>query len=132
MEQEVLKTVLQEMLLELSSQKDRIAALQIEREVTRKACLRMEEKLAETVPSSCRLSAEQEQVLKETIRTGFDHSKGELIKHPAVSHTYRNLHLLLLSFRMEYFPLLVNTIMKWVVVLIILIFTIWMVASLSR
>ena len=93
-------------------------------------CAGIEEKRSKAEVVSSILSEEQMMFLKDLINENFEVLHAEVKKHPAVQTTHRHFALLPLNFRMEYFPLLVNTVMKWVVVLMVLVFAMRQISNL--
>ncbi|HZH95102.1 MAG TPA: hypothetical protein VEY06_04415, partial [Flavisolibacter sp.] len=115
MEQEVMKTVLQEILQELSGQRTELSHMQQGMEVLKNISTEIDGKLLNANTVRVALSDEQVNSIKELINEHFETLRGEIIKHPTLYTTHKHFSLLPLSFRMEHFPLLVNTVMKWVV-----------------
>ncbi|RYE54809.1 MAG: hypothetical protein EOP48_11495 [Sphingobacteriales bacterium] len=132
MEQEVMKTVLEEILQELAGQRAQLSGLQKEMEMLNKTSRLVEEKLATPNAVAVVLSEEQMTSIKELVKEHFEVLREEMIKRPTTHTTHKHLTLLPLSFRMEHFPLLVNTVMKWVVVLLVLFFSMWVIGSLVK
>ncbi|MBD0284317.1 MAG: hypothetical protein ICV53_16315 [Flavisolibacter sp.] len=132
MEQEVMKTVLQEILQELNNQREQLSLLQKDLEAVSKTSMRMEGKLSQPDAVPVLLSGGQMVLLKELLKENLEGLRQEMMEHPAVCNTHKHFSLFPLTFRMEHFPLLVNTIMKWVVVLMVLLFTMWLVAGLRK
>jgi len=130
MEKEIMETVLYEILHELQSQKAQFAQLQNAMEAQNKTSGSMEQKILKLDALSFTLSEDQLTLLREFIKENFEALRAEIAKNPAVCNTHKYISLVPFTFRMEHFPLFVNTVMKWVVVLIILIFAMWLIAGL--
>ncbi len=127
-----MKTVLQEILQELSSQRMQLSHLQKGMEVLKNISTEIDEKLSNSNTLPVALSDDQTSSLKNLINEHFETLRGELIKHPTVHATHKHFTLLPLSFRMEHFPVFVNTVMKWVAVMVVLFFTMWLIASVVK
>lgn len=130
MEQEIMETVLHDMLQDLEAikeQKQHFVKLQNTLETQNEVVVRIEQKLTRQDTVAVTLTEEQLKALKEVIRQYIELLREDLMKHPITTHTYKHISLMPQSFRMEHFPMLVNTIMKWVVILIVLVFVIWFV-----
>ncbi|MGV3464143.1 MAG: hypothetical protein ACO1OT_02485 [Heyndrickxia sp.] len=126
MEQEVMETVLHEILQELRGQQAQLGQLQNgmkEQEIT---IASIHQKLAKHEGQPCTLSEDQLALLKDFMGDKFETLQKVMILNPTVRQTHKHFSLMPPNFRMEYFPLLVNTVMKWVVVLIVLVFLIWL------
>lgn len=130
MEQEVMKTVLQEILQELKVQREQFEGLRKDMNTVNEKSTGIEEKLAKRDVMSSFLSKEQMSFLKDLMAENFELLKAEMKKQPAVNTTHRHFALLPLNFRMEHFPSFVNTVMKWVVVLMVLVFTMRQISNL--
>jgi hypothetical protein len=127
MEQEVMKTVLNEILNGLKEHTAQLSDLKKDSETLKSIHLDTEQNVLSSKDYPVTLSEEQMADLKDSIIQSLEVLKEEIVKHPAIVH--KHISLIPLSYRMEHFPLLVNTVMRWVVVLIILIFTIWAVGG---
>jgi hypothetical protein len=132
MEQEVMKTVLQEILQELAGQRAQLSELQKELEGLNKTSRLVDEKLARPSEVEVVLTEQQMTAVKELMKEHLEALREELMGHPTTHTTHKHFTLLPLLFRMEHFPLLVNTIMKWVVVLLVLFFSMWVIGSLVK
>ena len=132
MEQEVMKTVLQEILQELNSQRVQLSHLLDRWEALNKTSIGIEQKLSQSDLVPFALSKEQEALMKKWINEHFEALQAEIKKHPIIHTTHKHISLIPPSFRIEHFPLLVNTIMKWVVVLMVLLFTMWQVVGIIK
>jgi hypothetical protein len=132
MEQEVMKTVLHEILQELNGQRTELSGMQKGMEVLKNLSTEIDGKLSNANTVAVVLSAEQVASIKEIIKEHFESLRGEIMKRPTIHSTQKYFSLLPLSFRMEHFPLLVNTVMKWVVVLLILFFSMWVIAGMVK
>src|SRR5690242_2611070 len=130
MEQEVMKTVLQEMLRELKDQKEQFAVLRNDLSTLNEKSAAIEEKLIKPAIVPSVLSKEQMAFVKELMAENFEALKKEMKKYPTVNTTHRHFALLPMNFRIEHFPSLVNTVMKWVVVLMVLVFTMRQISNL--
>jgi hypothetical protein len=122
MEEEIMKTVLQEILQETNAQKVRSMGLQKEVERLNDSCTRIEQKFLRQESIPFVLSDQQFDAVKGLFEENFRALQTEMINHPAVSHSPKYFSLLPLTFKMDHFPMLVNTIMKWVVILMLLIY----------
>jgi len=121
-----METVLHEILQELRGLQAQLAQLQNgmkEQEIT---IASMDQKLAKHEELSCNLSEDQLALLKDFMGKKFETLQKLMIMNPTVRQTHKHFSLMPANFRMEYFPLLVNTVMKWVVVLTVLIFLMWL------
>jgi hypothetical protein len=132
MEQEVMKTVLEEILQESAGQRAQLSRLQKEMEALNKTSRLVEEKLARPSTVAIVLSKEQMISINALMKEHFEALREEMMGHPTTHTTHRHFTLLPLSFRMEHFPLLVNTVMKCVVVLLVLFFSMWVIGSLVK
>ena len=132
MEQEVMKTVLHEILQELSGQRVQLSHLQKGMEALINTSKEMEENVSLHDGMPVVLSEEQAASIKNIINEHFGALRTELIRHPATHTTHKHFALLPLTFRMEQFPLLVNTVMKWVVVLLVMFFSMWVIAGMVK
>jgi hypothetical protein len=132
MEQEVMKTVLQEILQQLAGQRAQLSRLQKEMEGLNKTSMLVDEKLATPNAVEVVLSEEQMVSINALMKEHFESLREEMTRHPTTHTTHKHFILLPLSFRMEHFPLLVNTVMKWVVVLLVLCFSMWVIGSLVK
>lgn len=130
MEQEVMKSVLHEILQELKGQKEQFSGLRNNLDKLNEKCFLLEEKLARPEVLSSALSQEQMTFLKELMAENFEVLKAEMKKHPTFNTTHKHFALLPLNFRLEHFPVLVNTVMRWVVVLMVLVFTMRQISNL--
>jgi hypothetical protein len=131
MEREVMETVLQEMLQELKDQKAQLTALHTGLEGQNRMMEGMAGQYARSANNDLPVTLSDEQLLhlKELVEQQFEALRLELMKRPVTSYSVRHFSLLPPSFRMEHFPLLVNTIMKWVIALISLVFTMWLISG---
>lgn len=125
MEQEVVKTVLQEILQELKAQNECLVHLEKGMEGFPGLRQEIDQKLAHVTDGNIHISDDQIKLIKDMIHQHFEKLGVEIAKHPRVSVTHKHFTLLPQSFRMEHFPLLVDTVMKWVVALLVLFFLMW-------
>lgn len=132
MEKEIMETVLYEILHELQSQKAQFDKLQNGIEAQNKTSGSIEQKLFKLDALSFTLSEDLLMLMKDFIKENFEALRTEIAKNPVVCNTHKHISIVPFTFRMEHFPLFVNTVMKWVVVLIILIFAMWLIAGLVR
>jgi hypothetical protein len=132
MEKEIMETVLHEILQELKSQKAKLDQLQTGIDAQSKTSGSIEQKLLEQDALSFTLAEDQLRSLRDLIKENFEALRAEIARNPSVCNTHKHISLVPLTFRMEHFPLFVNTVMRWVVVLIILIFAMWLIAGLVR
>ncbi len=126
MEQEVMETVLHEILQELRGQKAQLGQLQKGMKEQENTIATIHQKLAKHEGPSCTLSEDQLALLKDFMGENFETLQKLMIMNPAVRQMHKHFSLMPPNFRMEHFPLLVNTVMKWVVVLIVLVFFMWL------
>ena len=126
MEQEVMETVLHEILQELRGQQAQLSQLQNGMKEQESTIASMDQKLEKHEGLSCTLSEDQLALIKDFIGEKFETLQKVMIMNPTLRQTHKHFSLMPANFRMEYFPLLVNTVMKWVVVLIVLVFLMWL------
>lgn len=127
-----METVLYEILHELQSQKAQFNHLQNGMEAQNKTAGSIEQKLSKLDALSFTLSEDQLTTLKDILKENFEALRVEIAKNPSVCNTHKHISIVPFTFRMEHFPLFVNTVMKWIVVLIILTFAMWLIAGLVR
>ncbi len=132
MEREIMETVLQEMLQELRNQKKQLTSLHTGLEGQGKIIAGIAGQYTPNVNDNLPVALSDEQLLhlKGHVEQQFEALRMELLKRPCTSYTVKHFSLLPPSFRMEYFPLVVNTVMKWVVWIAVLIFIMRMIKSL--
>ena len=122
-----METVLHEILQELRGQQTQLGQLQNGMKEQENKIASIHQKLAKHEGPPTTLSEDQLTLLKDFMGENFETLQKLMIMNPAVRQTHKHFSLLPPNFRMEHFPLLVNTVMKWVVVLIVLIFLMWLV-----
>lgn len=128
MEQEIMETVMRDMLQDLEAlkeQKQHLVLLQKGLEAQNELGLRIEQKLSCLGTLPITLSDDQLASLKGALKLEFEAMRTELKKLPATNFNYHSVFPV--SFRMEHFRMVVNTVMTWVVILITLSFVIWLV-----
>ncbi len=108
----------------IKQQKQHLTKLEEYLEKQYQLSLRMEQKISNLHTSPVSLTEAQLASLKNEIKQEIDALREDILKRPVTANTYKQFSVLPQSFRMEHFPMLVNTVMKWVVIMIILIFAI--------
>ena len=122
----VMMDVLQQ-LKELQHQKEQLFSLNEALETNNRIHQSMEQKLARLDTLQFRLSEDQMAALKSLFQQQMDELRANMKKNPAMVFTTKHYSLFPASFRLEHFPVLVNTVMKWIVILIAVFFVMWLV-----
>lgn len=128
MEEEIMETVLHDMLQDLQiikQQQQYLVKFQEDLETQYQLMLRIEQKLSGFSALPVTLTDDQVSSLKDVMRQEFELLQTELQKQPVTHKAYYSVFPV--SFRMEYFRMVVNTVMTWIVILIVLFFVIWLV-----
>lgn len=123
-----METVMRDMLQnleELKMQKQHIVRLQEGIETQNRVNRFIEQKLSKFDTLPVALTDEQMACLQSVMNQEFETLRITLKKLPATNFNYHSVFPV--SFRMEHFRMVVNTVMTWVVILITLFFVIWLV-----
>lgn len=129
MEQEIVEKVMKEVLEDLKIQRSQVTQLFQLIDQQKEAIQKLEEIVASAPIPANKLSEEQVAIIKTFIKENFEALQAAVESHP-VSYTTNHHHSVFpVSFRMEHFPLLIDTVMKWVVIMIVLIFAIWLIGG---
>lgn len=121
MEQEVMETVMHDILRqlkELDIQKRELLQLQEGMEAQHRIIISMEQKLAKMTALPFTLSDEQLTSLKAVIKREYDVLRVDVKKHPATLFNHKYYTVFGDRFGAEKFQVVVNTVMKWVIILI--------------
>jgi hypothetical protein len=132
MELEITERVLQEIAQELKEQKEKLALLRQAVGEQYKVLQGIEEMLAKLHLAPPELLGDGISLIKDALTKNFEAFREDMFRRPTINVTHQHHSLMPNSFRMEHFPLLVNTIMKWVVALISLVFAIWLIGGMVR
>ncbi|WP_132053091.1 hypothetical protein [Pseudocnuella soli] len=132
MELEITERVLQEIAQELKEQKEQLALLRQAVGEQYKVIQGIEEMLAKLHLAPSGILENGISLIKDALTKNFKALREDMFRRPTINVTHQHHSLMPDSFRMEHFPLLVNTIMKWVIALISLVFTIWLIAGMVK
>ncbi len=121
MEQEVMETVMYDILQQLQEvgmRKKELLQLQESMEAQHRIIVSMEQKLAKIDTLPFTLSDEQLTTLKVIIKQELDEIRADVKKHPATILNHRYYTVFGDRFGAEKFKVVVNTVMKWLIILI--------------
>lgn len=131
MEQKIMETVLTDILQQLKAlqqQNEHLLHLRDGLEATDRINQSVEQKLAKLETLKFALREAEAASLKNLFKQQLDELRAAIKKNPATAFTTNHYSLFPTSFRLEHFPMVVNTVMKWVVILIAICFIIRLVA----
>lgn len=127
MEQEILEKVLQEILQELKKQSESMAVLNQKVEQQTQSLQQVEELVFQPAMPSLNISSEQVLEIKESLVEHFKSLQEKIAGRPSTAFVHKHYSVLPVSFRVEHFPMFVNTTMKWVLATISLVFVMWLI-----
>lgn len=130
MEQEILEKVLQEILQELKKQSESMTVLNQKVEQQTQSLQQVEELVFQPAMPSLHISSEQVQEIKKALVEQFKSLQEEFVRRPSTAFNHKHYSVLPVSFRVEHFPMVVNTTMKWVLAIISLFFVMWLIVHL--
>lgn len=119
--------MLQEMLQELKKQNESMAVLNQKVEQQTQKFQKLEDLVSQRTMPSLHISSEQALEIREALVEHFKSLQEEIAGRPSTGFNHKHYSVLPVSFRVEHFPMVVNTTMKWVLATISLFFVMWLI-----
>ncbi|OLY91808.1 hypothetical protein SAMN05444008_10955 [Cnuella takakiae] len=127
MEQDILEKVLKEILQELKQQNEGMAELNQKVEQQTQKVQKLEDMVSQRTMPSLHISSEQASEIREALVEHFKSIQEEIARRPSTAFIHKYYSVLPVSFRVEHFPMVVNTTMKWILATISLFFVMWLI-----